>query len=178
MTIPEWNLILNVTVLVLMTAYGFWLRHIATQQDKLKTNTIESLNAVVVSKDAEIARLKGEIAPEIAKSYRTMMDHAEEMTKKANSLEQETEKLRNELGEKEGLLSTNSLLGKVDGLIAAAEMTVAVQQLLGAKMKSGGNLDASDVFVAINNLAGEVLGLAQATNDHARALHLRERHGE
>lgn len=177
MTLPEWNLILNATILVLMTVYGFWLRHIATQQDKLKTNTIESLNAVVASKDAEIARLKGEIAPEIAKSYRTMMDHAEEMAKKANSLEQETAKLRNEIGEKEGLLSTNSLIGKVDGLIAAAEMSVAVQQPLLTRMKSGENVDASDVFAAINNLTGEVLGLAQATNDHARALY-REHHGE
>src|SRR5713226_9617991 len=130
MTIPEWNVALNVIILVAMAGYGFWLNHITKQQDKLKSNTVESLNAVIDSKDAEIARLKGEAAPEIARSYKAMKDYAEEVAKKTNSLEQELEKQRAVIGEKEGLLSVNYLSGEADGFLhARVKLAAAIEKV-------------------------------------------------
>jgi len=165
MTIQEWNLFLNATMLVLMAAYAFWLNHITKQQDKLKTNTLESLNAVIASMDAEIGRLRGEIAPELAKAYKTMKDHAEEMTKRAGLLEEELAEQKAAIGEKEGLLSVNYLMGKVDGLLVAAERGIELQESMKAKAESR---EAFDVLRGLNNLTGAVLGMAQETNNRAR----------
>lgn len=153
MTAEAWNVFLDATILVLMVGYGFWLKHITTQQDRLKNDTVESLNAVIASKEAEIARLKGEIAPEVAKSYKAMRDHAEEMTRRANELEQDSQRLKAELGEKDGLLSSNYLLGNVAGLLTATEM---MQPLL------------LDPEPNISGVFSRLLDLARARNDHGR----------
>jgi len=150
-----------------MAGYGFWLNHITMQQDRLKTNTVESLNAVIASKDAEIGRLKGETAPEIAQSYKTMRDYAEEMAKKTNSLEENLGKLRAEVGEKDGLLSVNYLSGKTDGLLTATEMMVRVERSLAQNLETA---DLLDVFRAFSEATGELLTVSKSTNDQARVL--------
>jgi hypothetical protein len=167
MTIPDWNLILNATILVAMVGYGVWLNHITKQQDRLKSNTVESLNAVIASKDAEIARLKGETAPEIARSYKAMKDYAEEISKKTSSLEQDLERLRQEIGEKEGLLSVNYVSGEADGYLQAAVMLVKAEESVAAKATTA---ESIDIFRAFSEVVRNLLVEAQTTNDRARAL--------
>jgi len=80
MTIAEWNLVLNAALLVLIVGYGFWLRRIVNEQIRAKDSTIQSLGAAITANQAEISRLKGESAPAIARDYKIMRAHAEQMT--------------------------------------------------------------------------------------------------
>ncbi len=73
LTLPEWSVLINALIAALMVGYGFWIRAVVSQQLKLKDATIESLKA-------DISRLKEDAAPKIAKAYREMKEHAEEMT--------------------------------------------------------------------------------------------------
>lgn len=167
MAISEWNLALNGLILLLMAGYGFWLKHVTTQQDKLKDKTMEALNAVIASKDAEIARLKGESAPEIAKSYRTMKEHSEEMSKKANELERDLEKLKSRLGEKEALLSSKYLGGRVSGLVEAASALIKLQR---SWLSSGIDSEASSkMFDRCNDVAMQLLRAARDATVQALA---------
>ena len=109
--------------------------------------------------------MKGETAPELARSYKAMRDHAEEVTKRANELEVDLGKLKAEIGEKEGLLSTNYLSGRVDGLLTAGEMLVKAQQSVATIAES---TDSLDVFLAFNEVTGKLLEIAQVTNDRAK----------
>jgi hypothetical protein len=55
MTIQAWNIVLNAVVAIMVVAYGIWLKNIVTQQLQTKDTTIESLEAALKTKDAEIA---------------------------------------------------------------------------------------------------------------------------
>jgi hypothetical protein len=84
MTLEAWNLVTSITIGVSMLMFGLWMRHIVNQQLKLKDATIEV-------KDAEIARMKSEAAPNIAQSYQTMRAHAEEMSGRVSGLQHKLE---------------------------------------------------------------------------------------
>jgi Na+/phosphate symporter len=162
MTIEGWNVFLDATILVLMVGYGFWLKHITTQQDRLKNNTVESLNAVIASKEAEIARLKGETAPELAKSYKAMKDHSEEMTRRVNELDDEMRALQAKIGEKEVQLSVPYIVGKAEGLMEATNITTSSIKKLIRSMKDSGKYSLNPT---------DVLGINQELLDLFRAAH-------
>lgn len=86
LTMPEWSVLVNALIAALMIGYGFWIRNVVSQQHKLKDATIESLNAALTEKEAEISRLKEDAAPKIVKAYREMKEHADEMTGEVDAL--------------------------------------------------------------------------------------------
>jgi hypothetical protein len=70
--IAEWALVVNAVVAVLMVGYGVWLKHFMKQQLADKDSVIESLKAVATSKDTEISKLKGDVAPAVTQSLAWM----------------------------------------------------------------------------------------------------------
>jgi uncharacterized membrane-anchored protein YhcB (DUF1043 family) len=87
MTLPQWNLLINAWIVALMIGYGFWIKHIVSQQQKLHDAAIQSLQATIASKNAEISRLKGDTAPNIVKAYKKVRDHADKMSADVLKLE-------------------------------------------------------------------------------------------
>src|SRR5713101_2064503 len=80
LTLAEWNLLINAAMTALMVAYGIWIHNIVKQQEKLKDATIQSLQAALTAKEAEISRLASDTAPNIVKAYQGMREHADKMT--------------------------------------------------------------------------------------------------
>jgi hypothetical protein len=56
MTIETYSILLNTIIAVLIVGYGVWLRNIFKHQ-------IESKDATIEAKDAEISRLRADAAP-------------------------------------------------------------------------------------------------------------------
>ncbi len=115
-------LVSNAIMVGLMLGFGVWIRHIVNQQLRLKDTTIQS-------KDAEISRLKGETAPNIAKAYGEMVKHADKMTERFNQLQKELEEkakgnetrdrimgmIDEQAGEASGLYHANQILIELVG---------------------------------------------------------------
>ena len=116
------TLVLNVVVAVLLVGYGLWFRNIVNQQLSAKDTTIETLNAAIKLRETEIAGLKGERAPAIAKDYLVMVQHAEQITKEKNELSERIENLTEEQKESKKVRAILGMMAEVDGLAVAADI--------------------------------------------------------
>ena len=83
-------LVANAVIIGLMILFALWTRSVINRQIKVKDATIQS-------EEAEISRLKGEVAPNIAKAYQEMVAHAEEMTERFNQLQEERQELEKKI---------------------------------------------------------------------------------
>lgn len=126
MTIEAWNLVLNVTIGVLVTGYGIWLKSVIDQQLRSKDTAIQALEAALKSKDAEISVLRADTAPAITQAYTTMRQHANQVTEESLRLTEElnrskakaeTAPLIRLLGEARGLLAGASIIEKNLGTV-------------------------------------------------------------
>jgi hypothetical protein len=122
MTIEAWNIILSAAILVLMTAGGFWLKYLVDQQLKTKDTTIEALKGVVQVKDAHIAALEGNTAPEIVKAYTVMREHADLMTGQLQRLAAQIVELGKQQQESQQMLLPKILGGEIMGLRTAVDI--------------------------------------------------------
>lgn len=120
LTLPELNLVINALMAALMVGYGFWIRNVVKQQEKLKDAAIQALRAALTSKEAEISRLTSDTAPNIVKAYEGMREHADKMTADVMKLQgkiresQATTEFSEALSEAAGLnLSHRILLEKL-----------------------------------------------------------------
>jgi hypothetical protein len=86
MHIETWNILLDAVIAVLLVAYGFWLRNVFRHQLASKDSTIENLGAAIKANEAEIARLRAEIAPAITESYERLKKYAELAASESNEL--------------------------------------------------------------------------------------------
>jgi len=105
MTIEAWNIVLNAVVVVVLVAYGLWLKNIVTQQLKSKDTAIGALEAVIKIKDAEISALMADTAPAITKAYAVMKEHANQMTVEVDVLTRRANELTEELQQSQGHVS-------------------------------------------------------------------------
>src|SRR5438552_18182126 len=87
LTLPQFNLLINALMAALMSVYGFWIRHVVSEQHKLKDASIEALQYALTAKEAEISRLREDTAPKIAKAYSEMREHADKMTGEVTALQ-------------------------------------------------------------------------------------------
>jgi hypothetical protein len=86
MTIESWNLFFSAGIAALLSIGGIWLKHVVDQQLRAKDSSIQSLESVIKSKEAEISALKADTAPAIVKAYSDMRQHANEMTEEVQRL--------------------------------------------------------------------------------------------
>jgi hypothetical protein len=136
MTLPQWSVLINALIAALMVGYGFWIRDVVSQQLKLKDSSIESLQAALTAKDAEISRLKEDKAPNIVKAYSEMREHADQMTGEVAALQKkiQTQVEKNEvvqlLAESSGLnLGERILIDKLGRFLDPKEAPPAPLEL-------------------------------------------------
>lgn len=79
------SILLNTTIGVLIVGYGIWLRNIFKHQ-------IEAKDAIIAAKDAEITRLRADMASAIVEAYAKMRAHADQMTVDVNLFNQTLDK--------------------------------------------------------------------------------------
>ena len=73
------SVVFQAVVTVLGVSGGLWLKHIVDQQVKAKDSTIETLEAVIKSKEAQISHLQADTAPAIAERYTKMRALADQI---------------------------------------------------------------------------------------------------
>jgi hypothetical protein len=136
MTLAEWNLLINAAMTALMVAYGIWIHNIVKQQEKLKDATIQSLQAALTAKEAEISRLTSDTAPNIVKAYEGMREHADKMTADVMKLQgkiqaaEATTEFSEALSEAAGLnLSNRILLEKLGKYMGPINEPLTPQEL-------------------------------------------------
>jgi predicted histidine transporter YuiF (NhaC family) len=115
------TLVLNAVIAVLLVGYGLWLRNIFTQQLSAKDTTIETLNAAVKLHEGEVAALKGDRAPAIAAEYKTMREHANQMTEEKQKLEDRVKNLTDSQRRGEAIRPVLKALSEMDGLMLAGK---------------------------------------------------------
>jgi hypothetical protein len=138
--IQAYQVILESVILVLVTGFGFWAKHVFTQQVAMKDVAIQALQSALTSKDAEIARLTSETAPQLAQRYMQMTQYVDHMTgiatESESRLHEAESRLRRTLervgtfNEKQkrnldSLKRINSATGELDGLIRASGFWMA-----------------------------------------------------
>ena len=106
----------------LLLGGGFWLRHLVNQQLKAKDATIEKLQAAHTVYEARIASLESQRAPELAKDYRVMLEHAEQMAKEKRQLAEQIKSLTDEQKESENAKAILAMMNQIDGLYVAADV--------------------------------------------------------
>jgi cell division protein FtsB len=77
LTLTAWNLLINALLTALMIVYGVWMRDIIRKQRELKDAAIDALKSALTAKEAEISKLRTDVAPNIVKAYAEMREHAD-----------------------------------------------------------------------------------------------------
>ena len=80
MTLEQWSIVQNSILLVLFILYGLWQKHIKDDLFKSKDTAIQTLEAIIKAKDAQISALQADTAPVIAQAYNTLKKYVREVT--------------------------------------------------------------------------------------------------
>ncbi len=79
-----------------MIVFGLWIKHFVGQQINSKDASIQSLESVIKSKDAEISRLEKDTSPNVAAKYQQVKAFADEMAQNAIDLEKRLQAVESE----------------------------------------------------------------------------------
>jgi hypothetical protein len=128
MTVAEINLVVNGTILIGGAVYGFWFKKIVTHQITAKNATIETLQAVIKSKEAQVSALKDAAAPALVREHADMRAFANHVAEEKQRLSEDTQRLTLQLQEirakqnQKQLGPVHLLIAQVDGLNLALKV--------------------------------------------------------
>ncbi len=165
MSLEAWNILLSAVIVVLLAAYGFWLRSIFDQALKSKDASIESLKAAIASKDALLERMKSDIAPSIVKDYDNVRKYAEQKASEVAQLSSDLHQATEKLNHTEVTNPSVELLAEATGISFSSDLVMSALKKLKAQELENSTQASAALVQFVNDTMDAVSKMINAMNE-------------